>query len=104
VPELKGTEMKHMVLISFTDLGLKNIKDSLKRAGKFRKSVETAGGKILAQYWCLGEFDGCVIFEAPTEQIAASLILALAKQGNVKTTTLHAFDEPDFKEVMESLG
>jgi uncharacterized protein with GYD domain len=104
MPESKGTEMNHMVLINFTDLGLKNIKDSLKRAGKFRKSVESAGGKILAQYWCLGEYDGCVIFESPTEQITASLILSLAQQGNVKTTTLHAFDEQEFKEIMESLG
>lgn len=85
-----------LALLTFTEQGLHNVQQSAKRAAAFRESVEKSGGKVLAQYWALGEADGCIVFEAPDEDTAGSLLLALARAGNVRTRTLRVYDEQEF--------
>lgn len=87
---------RYLSLLNFTDQGIRNVKDSPHRAGDFRAAVEQAGGKIVAQYWAIGEVDGCVIFEAPNEQAATGLLLQLGQKGNVRTRTMQVFDETEF--------
>lgn len=78
---------RHLSLLNFTDRGVTNVKQSAKRADAFRAAVEKVGGKVIAQYWAIGEFDGCVIFETPDDQSAAALLLTLGQDGNVRTKT-----------------
>jgi uncharacterized protein with GYD domain len=85
-----------LALLTFTEQGLRNVQHSAKRAAAFRETVENSGGKVLAQYWTLGEADGCVVFEAPDEETAGALLLALAQAGNVRTRTLRVYDEHEF--------
>ena len=77
--------IRYLSLVSFTDQGVRNVDHSIQRASSFGQSVEAAGGKLLSQYWAVGDADGCVIFEVPDEQTGATLLLALAKDGNVRT-------------------
>jgi len=93
-----------LALLSFTDQGIRNIRQSGQRAASFRKSVEKAGGKVLAQYWALGEADGCVIFEAPDEETSGALLLALAQAGNVRTRTLRVYDEHEFAQMATGIA
>jgi uncharacterized protein with GYD domain len=90
---------RYLSLLNFTEQGLRNVQQSSERAIHFRKSVEAAGGKVVSQYWALGETDGCVIFEAPNEEMAAALLLTLGKLGNVRTRSLRIFDETEFARV-----
>jgi uncharacterized protein with GYD domain len=78
---------------------MREIKQSAQRAAEFRRAVEAVGGRIVSQYWATGQFDGCVIFEAPDEAIAASLLVTLGQQGNVRTRSLRVFDEQEFKAI-----
>jgi len=57
---------------------------------------------VLAQYWAMGEFDGCVIFEVPDDTTAAAQLLSLGKLGNVRTRTLQVFDESEFTRLVAS--
>tara|TARA_R110002167_G_scaffold246058_1_gene451697 strand:+ start:545 stop:835 length:291 start_codon:yes stop_codon:yes gene_type:complete len=92
--------IRYLSLMNFTDQGIREVSDSVKRAEAFRQSVEAAGGKLVSQYWATGEADGCVVFEAPDEQTAASLLLSLAKKGNVRTRSMRLFDTQEFQQVL----
>ncbi len=94
--------IRYLSLLNFTDQGIRDIDNSVKRAESFRQAVEAAGGKLVSQYWSTGDADGCVVFEAPDDQAGASLLLSLAKKGNVRTRTIRVFDTQEFQDVLNA--
>ena len=88
--------VRYLSLISFTDKGITDVSKSIDRAAAFSTAVESKGGKVLNQYWALGEVDGCLIFECPDDQVAAALLLQLGKEDNVRTKTMRVFDATEF--------
>jgi len=92
--------IRYLALVKLTDQGIQNVDNSIQRASSFGESVEAAGGKLLTQYWAVGEVDGCVVFEAPDAQTAAALLLKLAKDGNVRTQAMRVYNTQEFQEVM----
>jgi uncharacterized protein with GYD domain len=93
----------YLSLINFTDQGIRDVKDSMHRAGEFRAAVEAAGGSVQNVYWALGEADGAVIFDAPDQDIAASLLLHLARDGYVRTRTLQIFESSEFEKILTKI-
>jgi uncharacterized protein with GYD domain len=91
-----------IVLLDFTDQGVRNLKDSPQRADAFNAYAEKAGVQIVGQYWTIGSHDGVLILEAPSEETAASVLLHLAAGGNVRTTTLRAFDWAEAQDLILS--
>ena len=81
-----------IALLAYTDQGIRNIADSPFRADQFNRQVEEAGGRVVAQFWTIGSHDGVLVLEAPNDEVAASLLLALGSSGNVRTTTLRAYE------------
>jgi len=92
----------YIALLDFTDQGIRNLKDSPHRADQFTAMAEQAGAKVLVQYWTIGSHDGVLILEAPNEEVAASILLALGASGSVRTTTLRAFEWADAQGLIES--
>ena len=91
-----------IALLDFTEQGIRNIKDSPHRADQFNALAERAGAKVVGQYWTIGSHDGVLILEAPDDTRAASILLALGAAGNVRTTTLRAFEWADAQELIQS--
>jgi uncharacterized protein with GYD domain len=91
---------RFLSLLTFTAQGIRDVKQSTQRAENFRKSVEAAGGKVILQCWLIGEADGCVVFEAPDDQVASALLLSLGQQGNVRTRTLRVYDTKEFERIL----
>lgn len=91
---------RYLVLINFTDQGARNVDKSVARASSFSQSVEAAGRTLIAQYWAIGEVDGCVVFEAPDETTASKLLVQLAKDGNVRTRTSRILNNEEFQKVL----
>ena len=91
-----------IVLLDYTDQGILNLKDSPQRADAFTQFAEKAGATILAQYWTIGNHDGVLVMEAPSEEKAASVLLHLGAGGNVRTTTLRAYDWAEAQELITS--
>jgi uncharacterized protein with GYD domain len=88
--------VRYLSMINFTVQGIQGIKNSPARASSFASQVEQAGGRVVSQYWSLGDADGCFVFEAPSEHIATQLLLRLEQQGNVRTKSLRVFDANEF--------
>lgn len=92
---------KFIALLDYTDQGIRTIKDSPHRADKFNELAERAGAKVVSQYWTIGNHDGVLVLEAPTDEVAASVLLALGAAGNVRTTTLRAFEWAEAQDLIE---
>jgi len=90
----------YIVLVDYTDQGIRDIKDSPHRADSFNEFAEKAGARVVSQYWTIGSHDGVVILEAPSEEAAASVLLHLGSGGSVRTTTLRAYDWAEAQELI----
>lgn len=89
-----------IVLGSFTDQGIKSIRESPKRAEAFKALAAKSGVKVKEIYWTLGHYDLVTITEAPDVATATALGLAVASLGNVKTETLTAFSPEEFGKIL----
>ena len=86
----------YIALLTYTDQGVRNLKQSPQRAQAFRQSAEAAGIKVLAQLWTAGACDGVLILEADSEAKVLGTLASLAALGNVRTQSLRAFDAAEF--------
>jgi uncharacterized protein with GYD domain len=93
----------YVTLIRWTDQGVRNAKGSIQRAGAFRSDLERRGGKLLSIYWTQGQYDIVTTIEALDDQTAMAALLALGGLGNVRTETLHAFNETEMQSVIQKL-
>jgi uncharacterized protein with GYD domain len=94
---------RYFILIRLTDQGIRNIKDTTKRADASRSEAEKLGCKFTL-YWTFGEYDGIGILESPNDEAAMELNLKIGSLGNVKTNTLKAFTEEEIARVLDKLG
>jgi uncharacterized protein with GYD domain len=88
--------IRYLVLLRFTDQGIKTVGNSTSRAAAFREAAAKACITVEAQYWTVGAYDGVIIFSAANESQALRSLSALAGQGNVRTETLRALDAKEF--------
>jgi uncharacterized protein with GYD domain len=87
----------YVVLANFTDQGIRNAKDSPKRAEAFEQLAKTFGVTVREFFWTQGQYDIVTILDAPDESSAMALNLSLGAPGNVRTETLRAFSAADMK-------
>jgi uncharacterized protein with GYD domain len=95
--------LHYIILIRFTDQGIRNIRDTTRRADAARSEAERIGGKFTV-YWTFGKYDGIGILEAPNDEVAMEFELKVGSLGNVRTTTLRAFTEEEIARVVDKLG
>lgn len=90
----------NVVLAKFTDQGIRNAKDSPKRADAFRQMAKTFGVTVKDIYWTQGRYDIVTIVEAPDEFSAMSLSLSLGALGNVRTESLRAYSAAEMTTIV----
>ena len=94
---------RYIVLINFTEQGMKKIKNLPKRVDAARKVTEKVGGKFISWNLTMGVYDSIAIVEIPDDATIASIILAAGKTGNIQTTTLKAFPETDLSKIIDKI-
>ena len=94
----------YVILSSWTDQGVKNSRDTLKRAKAFRTLIESRRGKVREHLYTLGEFDILTVAEFPDDETAAATVLTLASLGNVRVKTLRAFTDEETAAIIAQLG
>jgi uncharacterized protein with GYD domain len=90
----------YISLISWTDQGIRNIKEAPQRIDAFKKAVVSAGGKLNGFYVTMGKHDIVTIIDAPNDETYANIVISTARQGNVRTETLKAFSEEQFRSIL----
>lgn len=93
----------YIILASWTDQGIRNVKEAPQRVDAARKAVEAAGGKWLGFYLTMGKYDMVVIAEGKSDETVAATLLAIGSGGNVRTETLKAFSEAEARQIIAKL-
>lgn len=93
----------YIVLSSYTDQGIRNVKDSPKRLDAAKKLLKDLGGELKEFYLTMGSYDIVVVADAPSDEVAAKFALAVGSLGNVRTTTLRAFPEGEYRKIVAGL-
>jgi uncharacterized protein with GYD domain len=55
-------------------------------------------------YWTVGPYDLVAIGEAPDDESATAFALDLGSVGNVRTTTMRAYDRDQMSGIIQRLG
>lgn len=93
----------YIALIKWTEQGIKAVKESPKRADAARELARQRGGDLKTLYMVMGDYDLVGILEAPDDETYARVVLALGATGNIRTTTLKAFTEEEYRRIVASL-
>jgi uncharacterized protein with GYD domain len=93
----------YILLLNWTDQGIKSVKDSPKRLDAARKLAKKGGCELQDFYMTIGKHDMIAVLEAPNDEAAAKFVLSVAGGGNIRTTTLKAFREDAYRKVIGAL-
>jgi uncharacterized protein with GYD domain len=92
-----------ITLLNWTEQGMGKIKASSKRLDAGRKAFKKAGCELKDVYLTMGPYDLVCVIEAPDAETAAKAILSLGAAGNVRTLTLPAFTEDEYRKIIGAL-
>ena len=94
---------RYVILMNLTEQGVKDVKNAPARIEMTAKAVAAAGGKLLDFYVTMGPYDYVAIAEGPDDETALAQLLGLGMAGNVRTTSLKAFTQAEFVEILKRL-
>jgi len=95
---------RYIMLVNWTDQGIRNVKDSPKRLDAARGAAKGMGADIKEFYMTMGDHDMVVVVDAPGDEAMAKFALVLGGAGNVRTKTLKAFAETEYRAIIGSLA
>lgn len=90
----------YVVLFQWTDQGIRNAKDTTKRAAAAGAMARKFGVKITDFLWTLGQYDGVLLLEAPNDEAATAFAIKVGSLGNIKSQTLRAFRAKEFDKIL----
>ena len=93
----------YITLLRWTQKGIENVKESPSRYDQFKETVKAAGGEVKTIYLTLGAYDLVTVIEVPDDETYARLVLAVASVGNVRTESLKAFTEEEYRSIIAGL-
>lgn len=95
---------KYIALASFTEQGIRNVKDTVKRADAVREAARKYGCEMSQIYWTLGSYDLVTIIDAQDESSATAFAMAIGSAGNIRTQTLRAFSRDEMQAIIARMG
>ncbi|MDW0237331.1 MAG: GYD domain-containing protein, partial [Nitrososphaeraceae archaeon] len=87
----------------WTDQGIRNVKETVKRAESLKSYLEKKDGKLVDILYTFGQYDAIVTAELPNDEIAMSVSLGTSALGNVRVITLKAFGLEETKKIIGEL-
>lgn len=94
----------YITLASFTDQGIRTVKDTTKRAQAVKELARRFGAEMTTIYWTLGQYDMVAIINAPDDESATAFGLSIGAAGNVRTQTLRAFPKDEMDAILARLA
>ena len=91
----------YVSLINWTEQGVRDFRESTKRAEDFTKLVEAQGGKVRELVWTVGEYDIVSVVEFPDEESGVATLLQVGSLGNIRSNTLRAFSAREMDSIVE---
>ena len=92
-----------IILVNFTDQGIRNVKDSPDRFEAFKAMAEKTGGKVKSVYYTMGRYDMVIVVEG-SDEAAMSSMLKVGSLGNVRTETLRGFSVDEMRKMIGKMA
>jgi uncharacterized protein with GYD domain len=94
----------YVSLFNWTDQGIRSVKETVQRRDQADALAERHGVRIEQVYWTVGPYDLVTIVEAPDDESVTAMLLELGSAGNLRTTTLRAYDREEMSGIIQRLG
>jgi len=94
---------RYISLIQFTEQGIRNVKDTVKRGDAAIAEAEKMGMKIIEEFWPMGAYDVVVMFDAPDDETVSAFLLKIGSMGNVRGQTLRAFRKEEMEGILAKI-
>jgi uncharacterized protein with GYD domain len=94
----------YVSLINWTEQGIKNFRDTTRRADEFSKLVQNSGGRVRELLWTVGEYDLVCVADFPDDEAGVAALLRLGSAGNIRSKTLRAFDSDEMAGIIGRAG
>lgn len=93
----------YISMLRYTQQGISAVKNAPARIDAAKEAYKKAGGELKAVYLTLGQYDLVAVAEMPNDEAVARMALALGSQGNIRSETMRAFTEAEFRKLVGSL-
>ena len=93
----------YIVLVNFTDQGVRNVKQSPERAKALSAAGAKLGVKVKEVYWTMGACDAVFIADAPNDEAMTALSLGVGSLGNIRTQTMRAYSADEMNKILAKL-
>jgi uncharacterized protein with GYD domain len=93
----------YIILINWTQRGIENVKESPNRLDMAKKAFQVAGAELKEFYLVMGKYDMVVVGDAPDDETVANLALTIGSGGAIRTETLRAFTEDEYRQIIAAL-
>ncbi len=90
-------------LIRWTQKGIEKVKDSPNRLDAAKKAFQAAGAELKEFYLVQGQYNMVTVSEAPDEETHTKLVLTIGSAGSIRTVTLRAFTEDEYRKIIAAL-
>jgi uncharacterized protein with GYD domain len=94
----------YVTLMNWTDQGIRTVRDTVQRRQQADELAQKHGATIEEVYWTVGPYDIVTIVEAPDDESVTAMLLELGSGGNLRTTTLRAYDGDQMSGIIQRLG
>ena len=95
---------QYILLGNWTDQGIRQVKDTVKRGQQFQQLVQEAGGRVHGIFWTQGRYDVTARLEVDNDETMTVIALRLGSTGNIRTETLRAFTADEMQGIVAKLG
>lgn len=93
----------YVVLVNFTDQGIRHIKQTTERAKQLVNAAANLGITIKDIYWTMGAYDAVFTADGPDDDTMTALAVSMGSIGNIRTQTMRAFSADEMKRILEKL-
>ena len=93
----------YISLIRWTQKGIENVKESPKRLDQAKEAFKAMGAELKQFYLVTGQYDIVVISEAPDDETVAKMALSIGSGGAVRSQSLRAFTEDEYRKIIGTL-
>jgi uncharacterized protein with GYD domain len=94
----------YISMLRYTQQGITTAKNAPARIDAAKEAYRKAGGELKSIFLTMGQYDLVVIAEMPNDETVARMALTLGAQGNIRTETMRAFTEAEFRKIAGSLA
>ncbi|HKP51631.1 MAG TPA: GYD domain-containing protein [Chloroflexia bacterium] len=93
----------YVSLIQWTEQGVKNVKDTVKRVKQGQEAAEKMGGRFLSVHYTQGKYDIVITTEWPDDETANAFLLSIAATGNIRSQTMRAYSPEEMEGIISKM-